>query len=96
VHAAKTLARKVKEGLLDVNDITETMLSDSLWTAGMPDPELIIRTGTGQAPRLSNYLLYQAAYSEIMFLDHFWPEVTEEILNGCIEKFKTITRNFGN
>lgn len=95
MFAAKAIAQKVKEGFLDVASITEETLGKSLWTAGTPDPDLVIRTGSGQSPRMSNFLLYQAAYSEWMFLDQYWPEVTEELLQSCIEKFENIKRNFG-
>lgn len=94
VHAAKTLAQKVKAGLLQIEEITEESLSDSLWTAGTPDPDLIVRTGNTM--RTSNYLLYQGAYAEYMFLEQYWPEVTEEILGSCIDKFQDIKRNFGS
>jgi len=93
VHAARALARKVAQGTLKPEDIDEAMLGDALWTKGIPDPELVIRTG--KASRLSNFLLYQAAYSELMFLDCFWPEVTEELLQQCINDFSGIKRNFG-
>ena len=93
VHAAKSLAKKVKAGVLAVDDIDEEKISGSLWTAGMPDPDLIIRT-SGVA-RLSNFLLYQAAYSEFMFLDCYWPEITEQHLQRCFDDFKEIQRNFG-
>ena len=93
VHAARALARQVAQGTLDPNAIDEVMLSDSLWTKGIPDPDLIIRTGG--AIRLSNLLLFQAAYSELMFLDCFWPEVTKEKLQQCITNFAGIKRNFG-
>ena len=95
MFAAKVIAKKVKDGLLDIAEVTEETVSSALWTAGTPDPDLVIRTGSGQAPRMSNFLLYQAAYSEWMFLDQYWPEVTEELLQSCIEKFQHINRNFG-
>lgn len=95
VHAAKMIAKKVQDGLVELSSISEEMLEEELWTSGTPDPDLIIRTGSAQSPRMSNYMLYQAAYSEWMFLDQYWPEVTEDLLQGCIEKFMTIKRNFG-
>lgn len=95
MFAAKVIAQKVKEGFLDIGSITEETIGKALWTAGTPDPDLVIRTGSGQSPRMSNFLLYQAAYSEWMFLDQYWPEVTEELLQSCIEKFDRIKRNFG-
>jgi undecaprenyl diphosphate synthase len=95
VHAAKVMAQKIKDGLLDVDSITEESLGRSLWTGSMPDPDLILRTGMANSPRISNFLLYQAAYSEWMFLDEYWPQMTEELLGGYIEKFDSIKRNFG-
>jgi undecaprenyl diphosphate synthase len=93
VHAARSLAQQVKDGTLAVQDITEESLGKALWSASSPDPDLIIRTGN--TIRTSNFMLYQGAYSEYMFLEQFWPEVTEDILAGCIEKFADIKRNFG-
>lgn len=93
VFAARSLAKKVQMGEMKLEDITADSLKNSLWTSGMPDPDLIIRTGN--TIRVSNFLLFQAAYSEYMFLDCFWPEVTEEILQECVNKFDTIKRNIG-
>jgi undecaprenyl diphosphate synthase len=92
-QAVKSIAQKVKDGILSPEQISEETLRSSLWTAGIPDPDLIIRTG-GLA-RLSNFLLFQSAYSELSFLDCFWPEVTEEKLEHCIDHFRQIKRNFG-
>lgn len=77
-----------KEGV-----ITETSLSTHLWTAGIPEPELIIRTG-GQR-RLSNFLLWQSAYSELFFIDALWPEFTEEDFTAALTFYADIKRNFG-
>jgi len=93
VHAVKTLAQQVKDGKLDINDIDTQKITNSLWTTGIPDPDLIIRTSG--ATRLSNFLLYQAAYSEFLFLDYFWPEITEQILEKSLYKFTHVQRNFG-
>lgn len=92
-HAVRKLAQQAKDGLIDVNQINEDSIHNALWTADIPDPDLIIRTGG--IVRLSNFLLYQAAYSEFTFLDCYWPEVTQELLEQCIQKFETINRNFG-
>ncbi len=94
VSATRLIAQKVKEGLLEIDDINEANLRDSLWLTGRSDPDLILRTG-GTA-RLSNFLLYQAAYSELQFLDCYWPEVTEQHLTECINKFNMTKRNFGH
>ncbi len=92
-QAVRNIAQKVKDGLLAPEQITQDTLRTSLWTAGIPDPDLIIRTGG--LTRLSNFLLFQAAYSELSFLDCYWPDITEEKLENCIERFKQTQRNFG-
>ena len=68
-------------------------LSSFLWTAGMPDPDIVVRTGGQQ--RLSNFLLWQTAYSELFFIDAYWPDLTDEILDGILKEFFTRKRNFG-
>ncbi len=92
-QAVRIIAQQVKDGIITPEQITEETLRSSLWTAGIPDPDLIIRTG-GLA-RLSNFLLFQSAYSEFSFLDCYWPEVTEEKLKTCIDHFNYTKRNFG-
>jgi len=92
-YAAKQLARKVQNGELDADEITEDLLKEHLWTVGIPDPDLIIRTSN--VIRLSNFLLFQAAYSEFLFLDCYWPEVTEELLQKALQRFLNVKRNFG-
>lgn len=93
VFAMQKLAQKVADGQLKPEDISEQMVSDSLWLSGIPDPDLIIRTSG--IVRLSNFLLYQAAYSEMKFLDCYWPEVTEKILQKCLDEFGCVNRKFG-
>ncbi len=93
VFAARKIARQVLAGDLQVDQITEDSIRHSLWTDGMPDPDLIIRTGG--IVRLSNFLLYQAAYSEFKFLDCYWPEVSEQTIKNCIDEFNDVKRNFG-
>ena len=68
-------------------------MKNALWTAGVPDPDMVIRAG-GHV-RLSNFLLFQSAYSEWFFLDTLWPDFNEEHLNQCAEKFNQLKRNFG-
>jgi undecaprenyl diphosphate synthase len=94
VSAARKISLRVKQGKLAVEDITEDTIQKAMWTAGTPNPELIIRTG-GRA-RLSNFLLYQAAYSELAFLDCHWPEITEAHLAQCVADFQAIQRNYGS
>ncbi len=93
VNATKDIVLKIKSGTLDLASITEDSFKDYLWTKDIPDPELIIRTSS--SARLSNFLLYQAAYSELMFIDIFWPEITEEHLQKCLNDFEGVQRNFG-
>lgn len=93
VAGIKTLFKKVKDGSIAIDDISDTMFSDYLWTAGMPEPDLIIRTGG--VKRLSNFLLYQAAYSEFYFLDCLWPEINETHLQSAMANFEECKRNFG-
>ncbi|MFA5306344.1 MAG: polyprenyl diphosphate synthase [Candidatus Babeliales bacterium] len=92
-QAVRAIAQQVKDGIITPEQITEETLRSSLWTVGIPDPDLIIRTG-GLA-RLSNFLLFQSAYSEFSFLDCYWPDVTEEKLKTCIDQFNQTKRNFG-
>ena len=91
--AAKQIAQEVKEGKLDVNDITEDTINERLWTNFMPDPELLIRTG-GEI-RISNYLLWQIAYSELYFCDTYWPDFMEEDLYKAIYSYQNRQRRFG-
>ena len=93
---AKTMqriARKVQAGELSADEITEQTISDNLQTAGMPDPELLIRTGGEQ--RISNYLLWQIAYSELYFCDTFWPDFGEAELYDAILDYQGRERRFG-
>jgi len=91
--AAKQIAQEVKEGKLSVDDINEDTINDRLWTNFMPDPELLIRTG-GEL-RISNYLLWQCAYSEFYFCDTYWPDFMEEDLYKAIYSYQSRQRRFG-
>ena len=91
--AAKQIAQEVKDGKLSVDDITEETINDHLWTNFMPDPELLIRTG-GEL-RISNYLLWQCAYSEFYFCDTYWPDFMEEDLYKAINSYQSRQRRFG-
>ncbi|MFH1643839.1 MAG: polyprenyl diphosphate synthase [bacterium] len=93
IEAVKNVAKKVKDGFMSLDDINEDSFYQNFWSSEIPEPDLIIRT-SGRA-RLSNFLLYQAAYSEFDFLDCHWPEVTEKHLQKCFDKFKSTQRNFG-
>ena len=87
------LARQVADGTLKPEDINEQLISENLCTNFMPDPELLIRTG-GEL-RISNYLLWQCAYSELYFTDTFWPDFDEEALYAAIEDYQNRERRFG-
>lgn len=93
VSSVKHLIADVKSGLLDEQSINESALKRYSWLGDIPDPELIIRTG--KVKRLSNFLLFQAAYSELYFLDCYWPELTEHHLHEAVTYFKKAQRNFG-
>ena len=87
IHACKSLIRKTNK---DINLIN---FEKSLYTSGIPDPEILIRTGGTK--RLSNFLLWQLAYTEIFFLDKMWPDFNENDFNKIITEFDKIKRNFG-
>lgn len=93
VLATQELARKVKSGELSIDQITENSLSDCLMTAGNPDPDLIIRT-SGES-RLSNFLMWQASYSELYFSPILWPDYTAEDFNDAIKNYLARERRFG-
>ena len=89
----KTIANKVLAGELSVDQINEKLVSDHLYTKGQPDPDLIIRP-SGEK-RLSNFLMWQGAYSELWFSDVLWPEFTEKHLLEAINDYKDRDRRFG-
>ena len=92
-RATRLIAEEVKAGKLNVDDITEQTINDHLWTAQMSDPELLIRTG-GEL-RISNYLLWQCAYSEFYFCDTYWPDFDEAALHQAIVDYQSRQRRFG-
>ena len=92
-NAVKKIASKVKEGTLSIDEITDEEIDRNLCTDFMPAPDLLIRTG-GEI-RLSNYLLWQCAYSELYFCDTFWPDFKEEELHKAIYDFQQRERRFG-
>ena len=92
-QAAKAIAADVKAGKLNVEDVTEELVSQHLVTNFMPDPELLIRTG-GEL-RISNYLLWQIAYAELYFCDTYWPDFNEEDLHKAIASYQARQRRFG-
>ena len=92
-QAVKTLAQQAKDGLLNPEAISEEVISQHLVTNFMPDPDLLIRTG-GEC-RLSNYLLWQCAYTEFYFCDTYWPDFREPDLQLAIDYFNRKERRFG-
>ena len=92
-RAVATIARKIASGKIAPSDITPAVISNHLDTAGLPDPDLLIRTGGEQ--RLSNYLLWQCAYTEFVFMPEYWPEFDATMLNRAIDEFRSRDRRFG-
>ncbi len=92
-RAVRKLAASVKAGEMEPEDITEEVISDSLDTAGLPDPDLLIRTS--YELRISNYLLWQLAYSEFYFTEVPWPDFNEEELEKAVEAYQMRDRRFG-
>ncbi|WP_416826852.1 isoprenyl transferase [Ectobacillus polymachus] len=93
VYGMKKLVRDSNEGKIKVDDITEELFSEYLMTKSLPDPDLLIRT-SGEI-RISNFMLWQIAYSELWFADIYWPDFTEEHLLEAIVNFQRRGRRFG-
>ena len=89
----ENIFKKLKTGGIRAEDITEDTISQHLATSFMPDPDLLIRTG-GEL-RISNYLLWQIAYSELYFCDTYWPDFSEEDLHKAIASYQNRQRRFG-
>jgi undecaprenyl diphosphate synthase len=89
----RSIALDAAEGRLGISGIDEQLISDRLYTAGIPDPELIIRTGGER--RLSNFLLWQSAYSEFVFSDAYWPDFSPDDFENSIEEYLGRNRRFG-
>lgn len=92
-RAAASLAADVAAGRLNASDINAQMIDERLDTADIPDPDLIIRTSGEE--RLSNFLLWQAAYAELMFVPDLWPDFTREVFFAALERFSARDRRFG-
>ena len=92
-HAVRSIAREVEEGKISSSDITQDTISEHLYTADIPDPDLLIRT-SGEM-RISNFLLWQLAYTEFVFSDKYWPAFENEDLDKAIEAFNHRKRRFG-
>jgi undecaprenyl diphosphate synthase len=93
LEATKSLAQQVKDGALAIDDIDEELFANNLNTSGIPDPDLLIRT-SGES-RLSNFLLWQLAYTEFYFIDKFWPDFQKEDLYLAIYNYQKRERRFG-
>lgn len=93
LRAAKAIALDVKENRTEIDQIDETVFDKYLDTAGIPDPDLLIRTSGEQ--RLSNFLLWQAAYTEFYFTDVLWPDFDEKELKKAVEHYSSRNRKFG-
>ena len=93
VDAVKKIAAKVRSGEMTPDEITEQDISDNIYTAGQPDPDLIIRP-SGEY-RLSNFLLWQSAYSEFWFSDILWPDFTTDDFDRAIDDYNHRNRRFG-
>jgi undecaprenyl diphosphate synthase len=92
-EAIKSIAEQYKSGKISTSDITDELVSNSLTTAGFPDPELLVRTSGEQ--RISNFLLWQIAYSELFFTDVLWPDFKEEDLYKAVISYQNRERRFG-
>lgn len=92
-HAARGIAGKVLSGELDVEDINDDIVSENLYTSGIPDPDLLIRT-SGEY-RISNFLLWQIAYAEIYITPTLWPDFREKEYLAALEDFQNRERRFG-
>lgn len=93
VRAIKNIALEAKEGKIDIDNINENVISDHLYTIGIPDPDLIIRTSNEL--RLSGFLMWQSVYSELYFIDVNWPDFNEEQLDKAILEYQRRNRRFG-
>jgi len=93
VDAFKKIANKVKTGEIDPEDINENMINDNLYTAGLEDPNLVIRTSGEE--RLSGFLLWQSSYSELYFTDSLWPELRKVDFLRAIRSYTKRQRRFG-
>ncbi len=93
LQATRTLATRVKNNDISVDDISEDLFSQCLFTADLPDPDLFIRTSG--VYRISNYLMWQLAYTELVFLDVHWPDFKKEHLEEALMRFQSCERKFG-
>jgi undecaprenyl diphosphate synthase len=93
LYACKKLIQGVSDGSIDNEAVDEALLAKHLYTGTDPDPDLIIRTSGEQ--RISNFLLWQGAYSELVFVDQLWPDFDEKVLRTAIKEYQSRDRRFG-
>jgi undecaprenyl diphosphate synthase len=92
-EAFQRIGKMIEEKTLTTNDITPDLIQKHLWTHESPNPDVILRTGGNQ--RLSNFMPWQSTYSELIFTEKYWPDITKEDLYTTIQKFEKTKRNFG-
>lgn len=93
VHMVKEIGNGIKEGKIDIDDVDESYISQYLHTAGLPDPDLLIRT---KEIRLSNFMLWQLAYTELWFTDVYWPDFSRELFEQAIQDYQKRVRRYGS
>ena len=93
VYATKKIAQKVQNGEITIDDINEDLISRNLYTVGVPDPDLVIRTSNEL--RTSNFLPWQIVYSEFLFLEKCWPDFSEEDIDNAVKVYQSRKRKFG-
>ncbi len=93
IHAVKSIAKQVKENKLEIENITEETIQNNLYTVGIPDPDIIVRT-SGEI-RSSGFLTWQSVYSEYLFLEKYWPDFSEKDLDFVIETYQKRNRRVG-
>lgn len=91
--SARRIAQSVKLGLLEPEAIDEKLVESYLWSVGLPDPDLLIRTSGEQ--RISNFLLWQCAYTEFFFTDVYWPDFDQAVFEEAVEEYRRRDRRFG-
>ena len=94
VAAARSLVQQACAGKITEKDVTQDRFISELWSGNCPPPDLVIRTGGMH--RLSNFLSFMSAYSELVFTDTFWPAFTNQELDSIVYNFNFIKRNFGS
>lgn len=94
IDVIRNIVKKCKENILDEEALTEEVVENELYTAGLPDPDLLIRT-SGEM-RISNFLLWQISYTELLFLEKYWPDFDKNDLIEAVKEYKNRNRRFGD